>query len=238
MSVTNLHVQDPTVANRYLTGQLSDAERAAFEAELGSNPAALAELEATARLKVGLAKLRERGDLTRELQRAPSYRLSMVLALAATLTAVVIGVSLWRGDFARSGAPLLAATATSFVDAQGSALPIAETVALFRKRVDAFDAVVEQPATRQTVEFRVLPQSPEESAQYRVSLARMQEDGSLDPETSAKQLHIDAEGFVTVFADASRLEPGRYRLAVSKDHGAGSSAPDYFVIRVVPGRSH
>ncbi len=54
MSVTKLFSDDPTIVNRYLAGQLDDAERVVFEAELARNPAALAELEATARLKVGL----------------------------------------------------------------------------------------------------------------------------------------------------------------------------------------
>jgi hypothetical protein len=238
MSVTNIETEDPTVANRYLAGQLTDAERVTFEAELERNPHTLRELEATARLKVGLEKLRETGELREELRRSPPWRHPLFLAVAATFAAFVVGFSLFRGDISRDTPPLLAASATSFVDQRGSVLPVAGTFAVFRKRVDAYDAVIELPQTRQAIELRVLPQAAAQSGRYRVSLSRMRDDDSLQRIASLPDLRPGGDGFVTVFADTSRLTPGRYRLVVF-DNGEGDTPADSdsFLLRMVPSPS-
>ena len=57
-------IDDPTRAGRYLAGQLPEAESAAYEAHFATDPEALAELEATARLKIGLQRLRSSGELS------------------------------------------------------------------------------------------------------------------------------------------------------------------------------
>mgnify|MGYP003577986533 CR=1 FL=1 len=61
---TETRIQDdPGLASRYLAGQLSPAELQAYEQHLLENPDAVRELEATARMKVGLASLRDSGKL-------------------------------------------------------------------------------------------------------------------------------------------------------------------------------
>jgi hypothetical protein len=239
MSVTNLYGEDPTLVNRYLAGQLTEAERAAFEAELARNPATLEEMEATARLKVGLEKLRESGELREELRQSPLWRHPPILALAATFAALVVGFSLFRGNISRHTPPLLAATAASFVDQGGSVLSVASTHAVFRKRVEAYDAVIELPGSQQAVELRVLPETPAESGRYRVSLSRIHDDTTAEPIALVADLVPADDGFVTVYADASRLVPGRYRLSVSGDAPKDAAATaDAFLIRVVtaPGK--
>src|SRR5256885_228405 len=57
-------IDDPTRASRYLAGQLSEAECADYEAHFAADPEALAELEATARLKIGLQRLRRTGEIS------------------------------------------------------------------------------------------------------------------------------------------------------------------------------
>jgi len=57
-------IDDPTRASRYLADQLSDAECAEYEARFTEDPDAVAELEATARLKIGLERLRRNGELS------------------------------------------------------------------------------------------------------------------------------------------------------------------------------
>ena len=57
MKVQDRFKDDPTMASRYLADQLSDSEREAFEASLLRNPDVARELEATARMKVGLGRL-------------------------------------------------------------------------------------------------------------------------------------------------------------------------------------
>src|SRR5262249_37968305 len=57
-------IDDPTRASRYLADQLSEAECAEYEARITEDPDTVAELEATARLKIGLQRLRRSGELS------------------------------------------------------------------------------------------------------------------------------------------------------------------------------
>ncbi len=235
MSVTNLFDDtDPTLANRYLAGQLSDAERAAFEAELARHGATLQELEATARLKVGLERLRETGELEHMLRPTSTTR-QIIVGLAASIAVAVIAASFLLGYFRQpASAPLLAATAASFMDVQGSALSIGATVAVFRKRTGDYDAVIKLPPARNAIQIRVLPQLAAPAGRYRVSLARMRADDTTEPSESVADLSPADDGFVTVFADSARLTPGRYRLAVSPGtSGTDAVTPESFVLSVV-----
>jgi hypothetical protein len=238
MSVTNLFEDgDPTLANRYLAGQLTESERAAFETELESNRVTLRELEATARLKVGLERLRETGELDAML-RPTSLTRQLIVGLAATVALGVIGLSFLLGYVkqSHSSLPLLAALPAALVANQGTALPVAGPVAVFRKRQDSYDAVIELPATPQAIQIRVLPQVAIGADRYRVSLAHLRDDRSLDAPASVAHLRADADGFVTVFADASRLIPGQYRLAVSAEDGETEdpTKAESFLINVIP----
>ena len=57
------YIDDHHIAARYLADQLSDADREAFETYYVEHPDVLRDLEAAARMKVGLAQLREAGEL-------------------------------------------------------------------------------------------------------------------------------------------------------------------------------
>src|SRR3984885_1843085 len=108
-------IADPTRASRYLADQLTDAECAEYEARFVEDPDAVAELEATARLKIGLQRLRRNGELGELIAgtAAPHPTRTWMLAMAASIVAVVIGVSLW---FPRTGplsAPVLASAASA-----------------------------------------------------------------------------------------------------------------------------
>jgi len=235
MSVTNIDLNDFSVANRYLAGQLDDAECAAFEAQLVRNPQSLQLLEATARLKVGLEKLRETGELAHALTPRPWHGRSLLMALAASVVALVIGLFLSRSSVELAGPTLLAANRSAFVDLQGEVLPLATTLAVFRKRVEAYDAVIELPSSPQSVALRVMPETPAESGRYRVSLLHLGDAAAPEAVASVAGLRPDGEGFVTVFANAWRLIPGRYRLVVSHDGVDDSpTGGDAFLIRVMP----
>ena len=72
---TETRIQDdPGLASRYLAGQLSPTELQAYEEHLLENPDAVMELEATARMKVGLADLRDSGQLEKLLRGGPALR--------------------------------------------------------------------------------------------------------------------------------------------------------------------
>lgn len=234
MSVSSIGSNEATVASRYLAGQLSEAERTAFETQLKENPEVLREVEATARLKVGLARLREHGELDALLAPEPWTQRWLPLATAAVLVIVVIGVMFARFDSNGSKSPILAATISALVDQQGSVLPVTGTLAVFRKRAETDDAVI-QPASAGAVELRVLPETAVESRRYRASLARMADDRTLDPIASIDGLQPAEDGFLTMFVDTSRLTPGRYRLDVAGDvPDPNTRVTDTFFIRVQP----
>jgi len=228
--------EDPTRAGRYLADQLSAAECAEYEARLLQDPDAMAELEATARLKIGLLRLRRNGELNELIARggagAPSR--TWMLAIAATIAAIVIGVSFWFPHPHLSSHPVLAATSTALTDRNGRALSVLTTTPLFRTRAERYDAVIDLPAARGAIRLRVLPSTPVDSARYQAALARMKDDNSSEAPVAVAYLQPSAEdGFVDVYADTSLLFPGRYRLTLSREaNGSGSGETDTFIIKV------
>src|SRR3984893_1216215 len=196
-------IDDPTRASRYLADQLSEAECADYEARFIADPEAVAELEATARLKIGLERLRRNGELSELIAGtgAPNPNRTWMLAMAASLAAIAIGIGLW---FPRSGtpsAPVLASTATAFRDHSGHSLSILATAPLFRTRAERYDAVIELPRTRGAIKLRVLPSSPADSARYEASLARIRDDDSSERIVAISDLPQRGEDcFVDVYA--------------------------------------
>ncbi len=235
-------IDDPTRASRYLADQLSEAESTEYETRLIQDPDVVAELEATARLKIGLDRLRRSGELS-ELIRgsgAPHPGRLWMLALAASLAAIVIGIGTWFPRGGTSMAPVLAASATAFKDRGGHSLSVLATAPLFRTRAERYDAVIELPASRGAIKLRLLPSTPIGSARYQASLARIRDDDSSERIVQIGGLQPSQEdGFVDVYADSSLLAPGRYRLILTRE--AVGSAPssggiagdsDSFVIKI------
>ena len=233
MTVTNINANEPTLASRYLAGQLSDTERAAFEEQMRESPAVMRELEATARLKVGLARLRERGELDELLAPSPWHQHRFALATAAALATIVVGAMLVRFNPVHADHPILAASIASLVDTRGSILPVTGTFAVFRKRAENYDATIEAAAAG-AVELRVLPETAAETRRYRVSLGRMIDDRSIEPVATLAGLAPAADGFVTLFVDRAKLPPGRYRLDVAPEGTGDGVVADSFLIRISP----
>jgi hypothetical protein len=230
-------IDDPTRASRYLADQLSEAECAEYEARFIEDPEAVAELEATARLKIGLERLRRNGELSELIAGtgAPGPNRTWMLALAASIAAVVIGISLW---FPRSGsptAPVLASAASAFKDRSGHSLSVLATAPLFRTRAEKYDAVIALPETRGAIKLRVLPSTPADSARYQATLSRIKDDDSSERIMAIGDLKPSADdGFIDLYADSSLLAPGRYRLLLRQEATGGSAAGDgdTFVIKV------
>jgi hypothetical protein len=229
-------IDDPTRASRYLADQLSEAECAEYEARFVEDPEAVAELEATARLKIGLERLRRNGELSELIAGTGTFHANRtwVLAMAASLAAIAIGIGLWFPRPGAPSAPVLASTATAFRDHSGHSLSVLATAPLFRTRAERYDAVIELPGTRGAIKLRVLPSSPADSARYEASLARIKDDDSSEPIISISDLHPSAEdGFVDLYADSALLAPGRYRLILTRGTaGSASGESDTFVIKV------
>ena len=229
-------IDDPTRASRYLADQLSEAECTEYEARITQDPETVAELEATARLKIGLHRLRQSGELTELIAgtATPSPTRGWLLAMAAGIAAVVIGVSLW---FPRSHAPSVSALASApslFTDRSGHGLTVLSTTPLFRTRAERYDAVIDLPATRGAIRLRVLPSTLADLAHYQATLARIKDDDSLEAAIAVGNLKPSAEdGFVDVYADSSLLSPGRYRLTLTRETGGSvNGESDTFVFKM------
>jgi hypothetical protein len=229
-------IDDPTRASRYLADQLTDAECAAYEARFVEDPDTVAELEATARLKIGLQRLRRNGELSELIAGAatPPPTRSWMLAMAASVAAVVIGVSLWFPRTGPMSVPVLASAASAFKDRSGHSLSVLATAPLFRTRAEKYDAVIELPATRGAIKLRVLPSTPAQSARYQASLARIKDDDTSERIVAIEDLKPSAEdGFVDLYADSSLLTPGRYQLILTRTaNGPAAGDSDTFVIKV------
>ena len=234
MAVTSINKGDPSIANRYLADQLTQGEREAFEERLLQDPSALRELEATARFKRGLQKLRENGKLEGlGAERSFGERWWPSLAAAVAILVLGFGFLSWND----SAAPMMASTVSSLVDHGGHPLSIAATYAVFRKRgaahdalitLPAHDAVITLPPSQQAIELRVLPDSDVQPP-YRVSLMPPQAPTDGPRLASVADLRPDREGFVSVFIDAQQLAPGDYTIYVS---GAGTEVGTQFLIRL------
>jgi hypothetical protein len=233
-------IDDPTRASRYLADQLTDAECAEYEARFVEDPETVAELEATARLKIGLQRLRRNGELSELIAgaAAPAPTRTWMLAMAASVAVVVIGVSLWFPRTGPMSVPVLASAASAFKDPSGHSLSVLATAPLFRTRAEKYDAVIELPATRGAIKLRVLPSTPAESARYQASLSRIKDDDTSERVVAIEDLKPSADdGFVDLYADSALLTPGRYQLILTRAaSGPATGDSDTFVIKVT--RSH
>jgi hypothetical protein len=177
------------------------------------------------------------------LKPKPLTRWPAIVALAASLAVVVIGVTLSRWN-APPAASRLVASVASLVDERGSMLPVGTTQSLMRLRghLDAspaatpYDAAIELPPARAAIELRLLPDDMTPSAGYRVTLSRIVND-DVEVFATVTELHPAADGFVTVFADSAALAPGNYEVTVVAD-GGGVADRTSFTIKVLPASGH
>jgi len=227
------------MANRYLAGQLTAAEQAEYEALLVEHPEALRELEAVARLKVGMAKLQEQGKLDALID-APAnagrfglLRHPGLVALAASLMLAVVGALLWQNTQSRA-----VALYASLTDLQSHGVrSLVAQYTLVRTRAANAEVQIPTPPARQALELRILPDVPAGSSGYRVELYRALSDGSAEPKplASSSDSMPGADSFVTLYANSELLGEGAYLLKVTPagTPAAGTSAEsEFFQIRV------
>src|SRR3982751_1189856 len=88
-------------AQRYIAGLMDEAEEQRFEESMLENPPLAAEVDARQRMKAGLQRLEERGELAALLAQPPApSRFLRYAAAAAVLLVLGAGVTYWR-----SGSP-------------------------------------------------------------------------------------------------------------------------------------
>jgi hypothetical protein len=230
---------DPALANRYLAGQLSPTELQAYEQHLLEDPDAVRELEATARMKVGLANIRDAGQLDSLLREAPPHLRRTVIAFAAAAALAVIAVGLWRGIDTPADA-MLVAKAGELIDRSGRPLATGSTYALLRTRGStrpllgtssfAYDAVIELPAEPRAIELRVRPETP--APAYSVALSQIHSDASVVQIGNVSELKAEADGFVRLYVDSSRLESGPYLVVITPGPDRTAASTSAFRIKV------
>jgi len=205
---------DPTLTNRYLAGQLTPDEERAYELRLTTDPQALRELEATARLKVGLAQRELEALLYAPISRQASSWLRPVplLALAAALAVVVVGVQTWRHS--QPTAALLASRISELPLRTGAATSPALVVTVLRLRSADSDATAALPTTAGPLQLRILPDTPSDARGFRVTLSRTNADGTSTDVASGGPFVAAGDGFITLYVDSARLSPGTWWLAL------------------------
>lgn len=231
MQATNRYRDDAGIAQRYLAGQLSPSEQEAYEQYFIHNPDAVRELEATARLKVGLASLRDSGQLDSLLRSAPATsRRATWVAIAASVSVIAIAVGLWRDVRAPDGAALMA-SAANLLGSSGKPLAIGATYVLMRTRATEHDAVLELPAAPQALELRVLPEST--APVYDAVLSRVLSGGAVAQTTTVNDLRPGQDGFVRLYVDSSRIEPGVWLLTIAPRVQTGEVSTSTFRLKVL-----
>jgi hypothetical protein len=208
------YIDDNHVVARYLADRLTDEEREAFEAYYLEHPDVVQELEAAARFKVGLMKLRDTGELSKLLQRE-QRRQWPYFAAAAAVAALVIGAFVVI-DRTPARHPILAASVEALRGTNGPP-PLTRDYAVLRTRGSAVDAEIPLPPPGEALELRVLPEFMARPERYHVRLFRMSADDSLQSVAELGGLVPEDDNFVSIFVDGTRLQRGQYRLAITGD---------------------
>jgi hypothetical protein len=180
-------------------------------------------------MKVGLASLRDSGQLEKLLRARPALR-SRWPALAAAAALIVLAIGLWRGIDAPHDATLVA-TATELIDRSGRPLASGSSYALLRTRSSTYDAVIELPADPRAIELRVRPEAP--APVYSVALSRVHPDASVAQIGNVSELKAEADGFVRLYVDSSRLEAGSYLLVITPAQDRAATSTSAFRVRVI-----
>jgi hypothetical protein len=208
----------------YLAGRLSDLENRAFEDRLARDPDLVRELELATRLREGLARLRDRGELDVGASRRVARRWTWGAALAATLAGVALLVFLQPAG--RAPSVLAAAVAP----ATGTAATF--TFVAMRGAVTA--PVLDLPA-RGVVELRASPSSTSPETRYRIELERLGAGGSRAAVGELGGVAVGGDGLVHAYADASRLVAGNYRLTVRAEADPAAGVGTFsFSLRTPP----
>lgn len=216
------------VVLRYLTGQLTPAERDAFERAVTERPELREQTELVLKLKEGLARLHERGELDALLRapRRPSW-----LPYAAAAAVAIISLIAWAWFYLRvAPSNPLALSPQQFVSAQQPPARVVGSYVLARTRGSS--ATTELPRTG-VIELRVLPSVLSSAVRYHAEViasnrgASRRIVGQLDAGLAA------ADGYVTLYFDSAKLASGDYELLLSPSIRVGpDSKADRFAIRV------
>jgi hypothetical protein len=200
----------------YLAGRLSEQESDAFGERLVRDPQLVRELERTLKLSEGLRQLAREAAQAAPRRHA---RRAWLPALAAAAALGVLGVALWVNP-ASERAPLLSASLTTAL-AREVTSTVASQFTFVPMRGGAAPVLELPPAG--SVEFRVAAPAGPAPGGYRLALLAAEPGAAPRVLGSSSVAAPQADGYLHVYADATRLAPGRYTLNVLG--GAGGDAP-------------
>lgn len=208
----------------YLGGRLSAADSRAFEERLPGDPGLVRTMEDTLRLREGLELLRERGELA-VLVRGPR-RTRSYWAFGSALAAGIASVAVFLGLQFFAHAPIVTASIDPLASHAGAASPVTAryTFAAMRQAISNPDFDLPSGGV---LELRVLATGAEPTRSYRATLTLVPDASPAATIGTAARLLADADGFVTLYADAARLQPGDYALSVAPESGAAASAAPF-----------
>ncbi len=193
------------MVDRYLAHELSAEEVAAFEEFLLEHPETQAEIDAARRMKLGLARLREKGEL-QALVAGGSRWSGARLALAAS---VVLAVAVGTLYLART--PTMLAVSLDAFAAKQSSRPAAEVT--FVRTRDAARQVIQTPAEGQLLALSIHTDMHGPETTFEVRIAREGEEEPKELLAELEDLRSDSET-LSVYFDARAAGAGDYRITV------------------------
>jgi len=215
--------RDVVAARDYVAGLLSDAERETFEERLLEDDRLVEDLEQAVRLREGMELLRQQqilGELRRPRRR--SVEKVFVSAMAAALAIVAVSAAVYYG---KRSPPIVSASVVSLHGVSSAPLAVVQRYSFAAMRGEASSMDLSLPASG-ALELRALTPVTDASRAFRVTLSRIRSQGALRI-GGVQHVVPDVDGFVAVYADASRLEPGGYSLSVEPEDGQPTPAEQF-----------
>src|SRR5882672_3229606 len=217
------------IVERYLANQLTDLEAEAFEAYVEAHPEVVREIDLTARMKSGLATLRQRSELETALRAKPSGLRRPALLAASVAVILIAGAFIVRQWSVAPGAVLLASTAEELLGKGDQPLPVAAHLFVTRTRGEPAESLA-APPPGSVVELRLDLHAVDSSARYSVQLLRVS-GSALEDVGALSGATTQADGSLSFFVRGSALTIGTYLVRVA---GGERSEPLEFALRVSP----
>jgi len=213
------HVAERHLVEKYLAGELSEADAEAFESLVASHPELAMQVEYVARMKTGLDVLRRRGELVRLLQERPkAWHRSRWVAVSVAAAASVVLVVFLTLRLATPQASMIASTLEGLADSKGSTPRIVAAYLLTAERAAAPAAQINVlKGDGEAVELRFDAAAGTDDL-FTVDVLRAEGD-SLRSIALATKIPGSADGSVVVYVSARALDTGNYLFRLTPDNG-------------------
>jgi hypothetical protein len=219
-------VDDQQLFARYVAGELSEAEAVAVEERVALQPEVYREFDNILRLKEGLAVLKERGELDRLV--GPRNR-ARAWVFGAAAAAALIGIAVWIWRTAPSSSPaMLALSPSALMESGSTPLAVGVRYVFAATRGPSSSVEIAIPPTRAAIEIKLVPLGVDDRGHYRAVITRVDVDGRKPKLSEIDGVPFGSDGYVTIYIDSARLEPGIYELSLEDENAVARQAADRF----------